>query len=123
MFSQVELNQYRNRLSKLMDRLGGDTGQVREEVLRPGGGEASGGISNAPLHLGDLGSHQAEEEVDLHLLENEEYTMKEIGAALERIDQGTFGRCENCGQAIDKERLQVVPYSRYCIRCAEKLEK
>jgi len=56
----------------------------------------------------------------LNLIENEEKIIEEVNAALERIEQGTFGQCEGCRQAIAAERLEAVPYTRYCINCARK---
>jgi RNA polymerase-binding transcription factor DksA len=49
-------------------------------------------------------------------------TKAEIDDALARIEQGTFGRCENCHQEISRERLEAMPYARSCIRCARKLQ-
>ena len=42
--------------------------------------------------------------------------------ALGRIDAGTYGRCEECGEMIAKPRLQALPYTRHCIECARALE-
>jgi DnaK suppressor protein len=42
-----------------------------------------------------------------------------VEAALGRISQGTFGECLNCGQEIGANRLNAVPWSRYCITCQE----
>ena len=42
--------------------------------------------------------------------------------ALDRIAQGTFGRCEECRAEIPRARLQAVPYARHCVACARKLE-
>jgi len=42
-----------------------------------------------------------------------------VEAALGRINQGTFGECLNCGQEIGTNRLNAVPWSRYCITCQE----
>lgn len=55
-------------------------------------------------------------------MENEGRILVEINDALARIEQGTFGRCENCRREIPKERLEAVPYTRYCIRCARELQ-
>jgi RNA polymerase-binding transcription factor DksA len=99
-------------------RLGGDISELEEETLRPVGGEASGDLSDVPLDPADLGSDNYEEEVSLGLLENEEQLMEEVNTALERIGQGTFGRCEQCQTEIPRERLNALPYTRYCIRCA-----
>ena len=75
-----------------------------------------------PVHPADLGTENYEEETALELLENEEHLLMEVNDALARIEQGTFGRCENCHKPISKERLDAMPYARYCIRCARKLQ-
>ncbi len=48
--------------------------------------------------------------------------LKLIEKALDKIESGTYGYCENCGVKIDKERLEEVPYVRYCVDCQEKIE-
>lgn len=48
----------------------------------------------------------------LHSLENE---MDEVQAALDRLEEGTYGRCEICGRAIGDERLEASPATRYCV--------
>jgi RNA polymerase-binding protein DksA len=113
---------YRQRLVHLGTRLRGDTADLQAEALRKVGGEASGNLSNAPLHLADLGTDAFEQEMSLSLLENQRLLMGEIGAALDRIEQGTYGRCERCQQEIGRERLQALPYTRYCVDCARRAE-
>ena len=49
-------------------------------------------------------------------------TLKLIERALDKIQNGNYGYCEICGDKIDKERLEEVPYTRYCIDCQEKIE-
>jgi RNA polymerase-binding protein DksA len=48
--------------------------------------------------------------------------LKLIERALDKINSGTYGYCESCGVRIDKERLEEVPYVRYCIDCQERIE-
>lgn len=115
-----EIESYRKRLNALLNRLDTVRSGLKDETLLGTGGEASGSLSNVPLHPADLGSHDAEEDINLTLLQNEEQLMEEIDAALTRIDRGVFGRCENCGHVIARERLQVLPYTRYCIECAQQ---
>jgi RNA polymerase-binding transcription factor DksA len=122
MISKAEIEHFQKQLFALMDRLGREQSQLRDEAVQGSGGEASGGISNVPLHLGDLGSHEAEEDVTLGLLENEETLMKEINEALTRIGQNTFGVCERCRKEISKERLQAIPYARHCAACAREVQ-
>ena len=45
-----------------------------------------------------------------------------ITHALVRIDEGTYGECERCGTEISKQRLDAIPYTDYCIECAQALE-
>jgi DnaK suppressor protein len=120
--TEAEIKSYRRRLLALKKRLGGELSELEEEALRPIGGEASGNLSDVPVHPADLSNENYEEEVTLGLLENEAQLLEEINDALDRIEQGTFGRCENCGQEISKERLEALPYARYCVRCARKLQ-
>jgi DnaK suppressor protein len=114
---------FRRRLLALKKRLGGDLSAIEEEALRPVGGEPSGGLSNVPVHPADLASDAYEEEVALDLLENESQLLEEVNDALERIERGTFGRCENCRRAISRKRLEALPYARYCLRCARRLQR
>ncbi len=75
-----------------------------------------------PTHPADLGTDAYEEELDLSFMENKDRILQEINDALERIEQGTFSRCEECGQEIPRERLEAVPYARYCLRDAQRLQ-
>jgi DnaK suppressor protein len=45
-----------------------------------------------------------------------------IQQALERIQDGAFGECQNCGKEIGKKRLEALPWTPYCIECQEKVE-
>ena len=121
--TQAELNTYRQQLTDLRNRLRGDVSHLTNEALRQLGGEASGSLSNTPIHMADLGTDNFEQEFTLGLIQNEEQALDEIGGALDRIEQGTFGRCEECHKEIPRARLQALPYTRYCVECARKLEQ
>jgi len=121
--TQAEIDVYRQKLLALGRRLQGDVSGLMDEALRKTGGEASGNLSNTPLHLADLGTDAFEQEVNLSLLENEDQQLEEVSAALDRIGQGTYGRCQECGQDIPRPRLDAVPFTRYCVGCAEKLQE
>jgi RNA polymerase-binding transcription factor DksA len=121
--TKSETEQYRQNLLALRDRHNGDVSHLADEALRRTGGGAAGNLSNMPIHMADLGTDNFEQEFTLSLMQNEEQLVGEIAAALDRINQGTFGRCEECQQEIPKPRLQAVPYTRYCVECARKLEQ
>lgn len=74
-------------------------------------------LSNYDNHPGDLGSELYELEHNNALEVHEEHLLKEIQDALERIEDGSYGKCELCGDEIMEERLEVIPYARLCIDC------
>src|SRR5437870_5816344 len=119
--TKAELETYRRQLTDLRDRHTSDVSYLANEALRKAGGEASGNLSNTPIHMADLGTDNNEQENTLNLLQNEEHVLEEIGDALERIRQDNFGRCEECQLEIPKARLKELPYTRYCVDCARKL--
>lgn len=121
--TKAERERYRNLLLELRARLRGDVEGVRSEALRQVGGEASGSLSNAPLHTADLGTDTFEQEVALGLMEKGQQILAQIGPALDRIDAGTYGTCLECGQPIAPERLQALPYTPHCIDCARKFQE
>src|ERR1700731_1986616 len=100
--TKVEVEAYRESLLALRERHNGDVSHLTEEALRRTGGGAAGNLSNMPIHMADLGTDNFEQEFTLSLLQNEEQLLEEIAAALERMNQGTFGRCEECQSEIPK---------------------
>ncbi len=121
--TKTDMEAYRESLVALRDRHNGDASHLADEALRRTGGGAAGNLSNMPIHMADLGTDNFEQEFTLSLLQNEEQLLDEIAAALERVRHGTFGQCEECHEEIPKARLQALPYARYCVACARKLEE
>ncbi len=120
--SPRQIEHYRQRLLALLRGLERERSGLMDEVLRPAGGEASGGLSNVPIHQADLGAHSCEEELSLGLLESAEQSTREITAALRRLESGTFGQCEACRQPISPPRLEALPFTPYCLACARQRE-
>ena len=122
MMKHEEVESYRDILHGLRSRLRGDLDQMTDEALRRNQSETSGNLSNVPLHMADVGTENYDQEFTLGLIENEQATLDQVQTALNRIDAGTFGKCDECGEAIAKPRLQALPYTKHCIQCARKLE-
>ena len=57
------------------------------------------------------------------MLEQQQGVYAEVLAALERLDDGTFGKCESCGQQIPIERLEALPAARLCLSCKQAASK
>jgi DnaK suppressor protein len=121
--SARKLDYYRHRLEELRTRMEGNVASLIAQALQPAGGEQSGGISNAPLHLADLGTHTQDQDVALGLLQNERQELRDIDAALQRLDDGTYGHCTACGLKIPPGRLEAMPQAERCVRCAENKEQ
>ena len=112
---------FREKLHNLRARLRGDVTAMAEVALRKSGME--GGESNGmPIHMAELGSDNFEQEFTLGLMEAEGDTLGLIEAALERINEGAYGRCIQCESQIPKARLNAIPYTPVCIKCAERQE-
>jgi RNA polymerase-binding protein DksA len=120
--TKPELEAYRETLLTLRTRLRGDVNHLADEALGVNGAKA-GGKSNAPVDMADVATDNFEQEFTLSLLQNQEQVLEEIGEALERIRQNTFGRCEECDKPIPKARLQALPYARHCVACARKVQQ
>jgi len=82
--------------------------------------EISGSSDN---HLGDTASATLGREIDYTLGENAEQVRSEIDAALRRIEDGTYGKCRECGKEIAPERLEAYPWASLCIDDARKAER
>ena len=110
---------YKQQLVHLRARLRGDVTAMADSALSgPGAGETA----RMPIHMADMGTDNFEQEFTLSLLASEEDTLGLIEAALERIEDGQFGLCQECGSSIPKTRLNALPYTPYCVKCAEKLQ-
>ena len=116
----TQMKSFREQLLRMSSRLRGDVFDLSEEACHRTG---DGNLSNVPLHPADLGTDAFEQEITFALLESEGQTLAETAAALERIEQETFGQCEECQKDIPTARLEALPYTRYCIDCARTLER
>lgn len=121
--NKAELKVYREKLLALRARLRGDVSQMADATLNKSRSEANGDLSSMPIHMADIGSDNFEQEFTLSLMESEGGTLEQIEAALERIEDGDYGQCEECGVRIPKSRLNALPYATMCVRCASRLEE
>ncbi len=120
---KTDVKIYKERLLELRARLRGDVEHMAEGALKKNRTEANGDLSSMPIHMADIGSDNFEQEFTLSLMQNDEGTLEQIETALERIEEGEYGRCEECGARIPKVRLNALPYASLCVKCAEKQEK
>lgn len=71
----------------------------------------------------DLATSEASQVMNLRLRDRERVLLKKIDKTIQKIDEGTFGICEVCGDEIGIKRLEARPVTDLCIRCKEDQEK
>ncbi len=79
--------------------------------------------TSMPNHMAELGSGNFDQELTLSLLGSEKDALDQVEAAIGRIEDGSYGRCEECGGQIPKSRLEAIPYAAQCVRCASQEEE
>jgi RNA polymerase-binding transcription factor DksA len=79
-------------------------------------------LSHVDQHPADAASDAFEREKEFSILEQVEAELADVDRALERLDRGTYGRCDACGAPIADERLAVVPAARFCVQHQGDLE-
>lgn len=70
----------------------------------------------------DKASHERERELDIIITAQEKNKLQAIDDALRRIEEGTYGRCEECGEKIPKQRLKALPFATLCVSCKSAKE-
>lgn len=121
---------FNSSLKKIREKLSKDKKTIEEELQRFAKKDEKtkdDWDTNFPKFEGGAGSQMMEDEAS----EVEEYVTKlpieysletrlrDINLALEKIKNGTYGQCENCGKNIPKERLDVFPEARTCLKCGK----
>lgn len=110
---------YRERLLSLRARLQGDMTQMEDNALSKDSSRAT----SMPTDMAELGSDNFDQELTLNLLGNGKDTFDEIDGALKRIEEGSFGQCQECGKKIPDPRLEAIPYAALCVQCASRQEE
>ena len=118
----AELAQYKTILLDLRKKLVGNVTFMEDEALGKSRQDASGDLSNVPIHMADVGTDNYDRDLTIGLIQNGEEELKAIDNALERIGDKTYGSCEECGKKIAKARLTALPYVHNCIEC-QRLEE
>ena len=78
------------------------------------------GVGN---HLADDATEVFTRERNLALRSNTQDLLTQVESALKQLDEGTYGLCARCGNAIGAERLEALPYATFCITCHSEIER
>ncbi len=118
-FGKKELERFRQILLKKRAELVGDVRGMEADALQ----NDAGSLSNVPSHLAEQGSDASDQALSLDLAAADRKMIREIDAALKRIEDGTYGVCELSGEPIKLDRLEELPWARYSIEAARELER
>jgi RNA polymerase-binding transcription factor DksA len=116
------VNAISNRLMKQRQRLLGLREALLEEIheLKSEAGEEN---PNYSMHPADAATDSFDRDVVLGLVTFKQEELYEIDAALERIDDGTYGVCELTGQLISWKRLKAIPWTRFSLEAERQIER
>lgn len=106
--ARTRLEEEQRRLEGVREGLDGLSDESERESLSE--------LSGADQHQADIGTETFEREKDISILEQVEAELRDVAHALERLDQGTYGACEACGQPIGDDRLEALPAARFCLK-------
>lgn len=118
-----EFERFKKILGKLREELDSEMGRIEKNLLHQNRKESTGEVSSYTTHPADMGSETAEYEKAYLLASQGGELLMLIEEALRRIDDGSYGKCIECGIDIPLERLMAIPYTPYCVECKESLEK
>jgi RNA polymerase-binding transcription factor len=114
--TSVDTAEFRVLLEDERQRIVGTIAYLHEDHTRDLEDEIGEvGGRGADNHLGDMASITFDRELDEGLEEGAQQTLEQIDRALARLDEGTYGTCERCGNAIPEERLRARPWATLCI--------
>lgn len=121
--NKKELSGFKNLILARKEEMLDGIKHVSEDALKKSQKDAAGDISGYTYHMADVATDTYDREFSLSLASNEREALYELDDALKRIEDGTFGICEECKNLIAKNRLKAVLHARLCIKCKEKKEK
>jgi DnaK suppressor protein len=104
--------------------------ELRDEIVNKISQEMGTKVDEDPrmstlstMDIGDLSQLDFDENIDYTLLNMQIERLREVEDALDRLEEGIYGVCEDCGASINLERLKVLPFTTCCVQCQEKREQ
>ncbi len=121
--NKKDLVEYKKLITKRKNEIMDSISRISEDTLKKSQKDASGDISGYSFHMADVATDNYDREFSLGLASNDRKFLYELEDALKRIEEGSFGICEECKSSLTKARLTALPYARLCLDCQQKREK
>lgn len=118
-----ELQHFKQLLLEKRQELLSQMNSIKMEESELSLKEEDGDNSAYSYHLADQGSDSTAQEQNFFYAQRDSRLLYHIDQALEKVENGKYGRCETCGQLIHRDRLEALPHARLCFECKMKEEE
>jgi DnaK suppressor protein len=118
-WTEAEVTELRNQLAAEVAALRADIDRAETDIAS----RLGDAVSDAGDDQADQGAKTFEREHELALTHNARELLVQNERAIGRIEAGTYGTCESCGEAIGKARLQAFPRATLCVSCKQREER
>ena len=122
-FTKKDLPYFKKLILKKREDLLNELGYLKETALEKSYQDYTGDHSTYSFHMADQGTDAQEREKAFMFASREGRFLSYLDRALERIEAGTYGYCDSCGEPMAKARLEAVPTARLCVACKSKQEE
>jgi RNA polymerase-binding protein DksA len=122
-YTKKDLVAFKKVILKKKEDILDDIKGMSQDTLKKSQKEASGDISGYAYHMADVATDTYDREFSMGIASNDRKVLYELDDAFKKVEEGTYGICEECDCLIAKSRLKAVPQARLCIKCQEKKEK
>lgn len=122
-FNKKELAEFKKLILKRKEQTLENISHISDDTLKKSLKDASGDISGYAYHMADMATDTYDREFSLGIASTERELLYVLEDALKKIEDGTFGICDECDGVITKTRLKAIPYASFCVKCQAKKEK
>jgi RNA polymerase-binding protein DksA len=119
-YSREDLEYFRTIIVEKIQEANEELVSIEERLLDQAVGEFNDDDSTYSLHMADQGTDAMEREKAFLFAQRERKFISHLSDALQRITSGNYGICINCGDLIEKGRLEAVPHARMCVNCKNR---
>jgi len=121
--NKKDLEYFKDLILKKKQDLLAELGYLESASMSTTSKDQAGDLSSYSFHMADQGTDTMEREMAFTFASREGRYLHHLNEALERIENGTYGKCRTCGGEISKARLEAVPHATQCIKCKNSEEK
>ncbi|TKJ40470.1 transcriptional regulator [candidate division LCP-89 bacterium B3_LCP] len=122
-FSKRDLPHFKKLILKKRENLLDKLSNLKEKTLEKSYQDYTGEHSTYSFHMADQGTDAQEREKAFMFASREGRYLSYLDRALELIEEGKYGFCNECGEPIAKARLEAVPTAKLCVECKSKKEE